>query len=147
MRAQTNFPKLLENSHHGTMVCVCARAEKVPLLGGWSKMRLDSAEVQAAAQHALKSYNTNSKSKRLFKLVDITAAQSQVSQPPTSPPHTHFLTALLLHRSPTGSTSRSRPSWEKPNVRRPKIWTWAAVLLAGRWVFSTRIPTRSWLAV
>lgn len=69
-------------------MCVCLRAEKVPFLGGWSKMRLDSAEVQAAAQHALKNYNTNSKSKRLFKLVDITAAQSQVNQPPTSPPHT-----------------------------------------------------------
>ncbi|XP_047185289.1 cystatin 10 isoform X2 [Scophthalmus maximus] len=53
--------------------------EKVPLLGGWFERSPDSDEVQNAAQQAVKMFNAQSKSKRLFKLASITAAQTQVT--------------------------------------------------------------------
>ncbi|XP_041666509.1 cystatin-C [Cheilinus undulatus] len=53
--------------------------KKVPLLGGWHDRNLESAEIQDATQHAVKEFNSNSNRKKIFKLISITSAQSQVT--------------------------------------------------------------------
>ncbi|XP_017265999.1 cystatin-C [Kryptolebias marmoratus] len=52
---------------------------KVPLLGGWSDKDPASDEVQKAVQHAVEKFNTKSKAKKMFKLVSITSAKTQVT--------------------------------------------------------------------
>lgn len=53
--------------------------KKVPLLGGWFERSPESTEVIEAAQHAVMMFNTHSKSRKMFKLVSITAAQTKVT--------------------------------------------------------------------
>lgn len=53
--------------------------KKVPLLGGWSDKSPESADIKVAAQYAVKMFNTQSKGKKMFKLVSIDAAQAQVT--------------------------------------------------------------------
>ncbi|KAL0963273.1 hypothetical protein UPYG_G00352030 [Umbra pygmaea] len=48
-------------------------------LGGWFKRDTKSVEIQAAAQAAVKKFNSKSKSKKYFRLVDIIAAETQVT--------------------------------------------------------------------
>ncbi|CAI5666494.1 cystatin-C [Oreochromis niloticus] len=55
------------------------RAKNNPLLGSWFKRNPDSAEVQEAAQHAVKMFNEKLKGKKMFKLIEVTDAQSQVT--------------------------------------------------------------------
>lgn len=51
----------------------------VPLLGGWFEKNTESAEIQEAAEYALKMFNSQSNGNRLFKLVSVTSAKAQVT--------------------------------------------------------------------
>lgn len=55
------------------------KPKKVQLLGGWLERSSDSADVKDAVQYAVKMFNSQSKSKRLFRLESISTVQSQVT--------------------------------------------------------------------
>ncbi|KAM7393133.1 hypothetical protein PAMA_007994 [Pampus argenteus] len=54
-------------------------AKKVNLLGGWSEHNPEASEIQEATQYAVKMFNMQSKSKKMFKLIHIDFAQTQVT--------------------------------------------------------------------
>lgn len=53
--------------------------KKVNQLGDWMESNPESADVQDATQYAVKMFNTKSKSKKMFKLVSITAVERRVT--------------------------------------------------------------------
>ncbi|XP_069370095.1 cystatin-C [Paralichthys olivaceus] len=53
--------------------------KKVSLLGGWFERSPESAEVLSATEEAVKIFNTKTKSQRLYKLVSVIAAETQVT--------------------------------------------------------------------
>ncbi|XP_038124188.1 cystatin-C [Cyprinodon tularosa] len=53
--------------------------KKVRLLGGWSDNKPEAEDVQKATRHAVEMFNTHSKTKRMFKLVSVSNAKTQVT--------------------------------------------------------------------
>lgn len=47
-------------------------------LGDWSEVSPNREDVEAAARKAVADFNTKSKAKKYFKLVDITSAKMKV---------------------------------------------------------------------
>ncbi|KAL4617233.1 cystatin-8 [Arapaima gigas] len=54
------------------------KAEHVQPLGGWSSVNSQNPEVHKAANKAVEEFNSRSKTKKLFQLVEVTSATSQV---------------------------------------------------------------------
>ncbi|XP_056322934.1 cystatin-C [Danio aesculapii] len=54
-------------------------ARKVELLGGWIDANPDREEVQKAAKEAVEQFNSESKAKKYFKLINVTSARTQVT--------------------------------------------------------------------
>ncbi|KAG7322796.1 hypothetical protein KOW79_014142 [Hemibagrus wyckioides] len=52
---------------------------RVQPLGDWSVVNPNQEDVQQAAQKAVERFNVKSKAKKLFKLVEITSAQTKVT--------------------------------------------------------------------
>jgi len=51
----------------------------VELLGGWSDANPEREDVQEAAKEAVEAFNTKSKAKKYFKLINIISARTQVT--------------------------------------------------------------------
>lgn len=65
---------------------------KIPPLGGWVEKSPESPDVQAAADSAEKMFNTNSRGKKMFRLVSINSAKVQVwTECSNEHEHTHSL--------------------------------------------------------
>ncbi|XP_051766749.1 cystatin [Ctenopharyngodon idella] len=54
-------------------------ARNVDLLGGWTDANPEREDVQEAAKEAVESFNTKSKAKKYFKLINIISARTQVT--------------------------------------------------------------------
>ncbi|KAF4107920.1 L-cystatin [Onychostoma macrolepis] len=54
-------------------------ARNVELLGGWTLANPERKDVQEAAKEAVEAFNTKSKAKKYFKLINVTSASTQVT--------------------------------------------------------------------
>ncbi|XP_028829495.1 cystatin-C [Denticeps clupeoides] len=54
-------------------------ASHVQLLGGWSTVNPEGSEIQEAAAKAVENFNTKSKAKKHFRLLQVTSAELQVT--------------------------------------------------------------------
>ncbi|XP_062334668.1 cystatin-C [Osmerus eperlanus] len=52
---------------------------QVQLLGGWFERSADSEEVQEAVRSAMEDFNKKSKARKYFKLINVTSAETQVT--------------------------------------------------------------------
>ncbi|XP_004074921.1 cystatin-F isoform X2 [Oryzias latipes] len=55
------------------------QAEKSYMLGGWVEINPESADVQDAAQHVVRTINSKAKYKKMFKLILVSSAKRQVT--------------------------------------------------------------------
>ncbi|XP_062870698.1 cystatin-C [Trichomycterus rosablanca] len=53
--------------------------KKVRLLGGWNDVNPNIEEVQVAAKHAVEKFNTKSKAKVFYKLIEVESAKIMVT--------------------------------------------------------------------
>lgn len=53
--------------------------DHVQPLGGWTAVNPSQTDIQKAARIAVKEFNTKSKAKKYFKLVDVTSAKTKVN--------------------------------------------------------------------
>ncbi|XP_063067244.1 L-cystatin [Engraulis encrasicolus] len=51
----------------------------VQLLGGWNQVHPEKPEIQEAAKKAVDHFNVDSKAKKYFKLLEVSAAETQVT--------------------------------------------------------------------
>ncbi|XP_067288699.1 cystatin-C [Pseudorasbora parva] len=54
-------------------------ARNVELLGGWNNANPEREDVQEAAKEAVEIFNTKSKAKKYFKLINVISARTQVT--------------------------------------------------------------------
>lgn len=66
----------------------------VELLGGWNLASPEREDVQEAAKEAVELFNTKSKAKKYFKLINVTSASTQVQ---VSCFHTYFLICVSVY--------------------------------------------------